>query len=156
MMRYFLLALMLGSICGNCFGQKSLLFSKNWRREAIYKTGDVLSFQVKADSRKITDQIIGFEDSLILFKNYKVNPKEITHIYVDKKTSTWYFLKYKWDKLLLFTGVGYLIVDSFNEKGLSEETLIISGSLIGAGLLARWLISKKIKIKGRRKLVIMK
>ena len=138
------------------FGQKSLLFSKNWRKQAIYKTGDIISFRVKADPVKITDQIMGFEDSLIVFRNYKVNPKEITHMYVDKQTRTWYFLKYKYEKLLLFTGIGYLVVDGFNNKEFTKETLIISGSLIGAGLLARWLISKKIKIKGRRKLVIMR
>ena len=77
-------------------------------------------------------------------------------MYVDKQTRTWYFLKYKYEKLLLFTGIGYLVVDGFNNKEFTKETLIISGSLIGAGLLARWLISKKIKIKGRRKLVIMR
>lgn len=156
MNRYFLLALLLCFLCGDCVGQKSLLFTKNWRKQAIYKTGDVISFCVKVDPKKITDQIIGFEDSLIVFKNYKVNPKEITHMYVDKQTGTWYFLKYKYEKLLLFTGIGYLVIDGFNNKEFSEETLIISGSLIGAGLLARWLISKKIKIKGSRKLVIMR
>jgi hypothetical protein len=137
-------------------GQKSLLFSKNWRKQAIYKTGDVISFQVTTDPRKISDQIMGFEDSLIVFKNYKVNPNEITHMYVDKQTSTWYFLKYKYEKLFLFTGIGYLLIDGFNNKEFTKETLVISGTLIGAGLLARWLISKKIKIKGSRKLVIMR
>jgi len=156
MNRYFLLAIVLLCLHEEGFGQKSLLFNKNWRRQAIYKTGDVLSFQLKADPRKITDQITGFDDSLIVFKNYKINPKEITHLYVDKQTSTWYFLKYKYEKLLFFAGIGYLLIDGFNNQEFSQETLVISGSLIGAGLLARWLISKKIKIKGRRKLVIMR
>lgn len=156
MNKCFLLALALCSFCEDCIGQKSLLFNKNWRKQAIYSTGDVISFQVKADPRKITDQILGFEDSLIVFRNYKINPNEITSMYLDKKTSTWYFLKYKYEKLLLFTGIGYLLIDGFNNKEFTKETLIISGSLIGAGLLARCLISKKIKIKGSRKLVIMR
>jgi hypothetical protein len=156
MIRLLLFCVALSFICLDAYGQKSLLFNKNWRKQALYKTGDVISFRVEADPRKITDRIMGFEDSLIVFRNYKVNPKEITHMYVDKQTRTWYFLKYKYEKLFLFTGIGYLLVDGLNSREFSKETIIISGSLIGAGLLARWLISKKIKIKGRRKLVIMR
>lgn len=156
MIRILFFCVTLSFISGLAFGQKSLLFNKNWRKQVLYQTGDVISFRVEAESRKITDQIMGFEDSLIVFRNYKINPKEITHMYVDKKTRTWYFLKYKYEKLLLFTGIGYLLVDGFNSHEFSKETLLVSGSLIGAGLLARWLISKKIKIKGRRKLVIMR
>jgi hypothetical protein len=156
MNRYFILVMAMLCLCEEAFGQKSLLFNKNWRRQAIYKTGDVLSFQVKSDPRKITDQITGFEDSLIFFENYSINPKEITHLYVDKQTSTWYFLKYKYEKIFLLTGIGYLLISGINDQEFSKETLVISGSFIGAGLLARWLISTKIKIKGRRKLVIMR
>ena len=144
------------SCCSVCLGQKSLMFYKNKRRQAIYEQGDVLSFRIKTDPSKITDQIMGFEDSLIVFRNYKVNPAEITDIYVDDQTQTWYILRFKYERLFLFTGIGYLLIDGFNSKEITQETLIISGSLIGAGLLCHWLISKKIKIKGRRKLVLLR
>lgn len=156
MAKYFFFGFALLFSLIESFGQKALLFNKNWRKQVLYQTGDIISFRVAADSKKITDQIMGFEDSLIVFRNYKVNPIEITHMYVDKKTRTWYFLKYKYEKLFLFVGIGYLLIDGINNQELSKETLVFSGSLIGAGLLARWLISKKIKIKGRRKLVIMR
>jgi hypothetical protein len=135
--------------------QHYLLFSKKSYRQAIYRVGDVISFRVKAEQQKIRGQIIGFEDSLIVFRNYKINPKEITHLYVDKKTISWYILRYKYSRILLFSGAGYLLLDTLNTGELKEETLIISGSLIGAGLLAQLLISKKMKIRGRRKLIIV-
>ena len=156
MTKYFFFCLALLFSLSESFGQKALLFNKNWRKQVLYQTGDIISFRVAADPKKITDQIMGFEDSLVVFRNYKINPIEITHMYVDKKTRTWYFLKYKYEKLFLFVGIGYLIIDGINNQELSKETLVFSGSLIGAGLLARWLISKKIKITGRRKLVIMR
>ena len=117
--------------------------------------GDVISFRIKGDKKKITEPIRGVEDSLLVFKYFNLNPKEITHMYVDEKTKVWFFLKYKYEKLFLFAGTGYLILDVLNTGELSEETLIISGSLITAGLLAKGLISKRIKIRGKRGLYIL-
>jgi hypothetical protein len=139
----------------HCSCQSLLMFKKNKNRIAYYKKGDVISFRIKGDKKKITEPIRGFEDSLLVFKYFNLNPKEITHMYVDDKTKVWYFLKYKYEKLFLFAGTGYLILDVLNTGELSEETLIISGSLITAGLLAKWLISKRIKVKGKRGLYIL-
>jgi hypothetical protein len=47
-----------------------------------------------------------------------------------------------------------LTIDVLNTGELNEKTTMISGSLIAAGLLSRALISKTIKIKGRRRLMI--
>jgi hypothetical protein len=141
-----------GLLSTTCVGQK-LLFHKNKHREVLYYVGDIVSFQIQND--KFTGQITGFQDSLILFRNNSVHPKEITHIYVDAKTRTWFVLRYKYQIILPIAGVGYLLADLINTGEVSKETLIFSSSLVGAGLLARWLISDKMKIKGRRKLVIL-
>ena len=77
------------------------MFKKNKNKIAYYKMGDVISFRIKGDKKKITEPIRGVEDSLLVFKYFNLNPKEITHMYVDDKTKVWYFLKYKYEKLFL-------------------------------------------------------
>ena len=67
----------------------------------------------------------------------------------------WYILRFMYKRIFVYAGVGYLLLDVLNTGELSEETLMISSSLISAGLLARLLISERIKIKGRRKLIII-
>jgi hypothetical protein len=135
---------------------QQLLFYKNNHREEIYKTNDVISFRLKGDDSKITGRISGFEDSLIVFQDFKINPKEISHLYVDNKTRTWFIFRYKYQIVLPIVGAGYILLDLLNTGKLNEGTLVVGGSLIGAGLLARLLISDRIKITGRRKLVILR
>ena len=148
-----LLLLLITSSHSHC--QTLLMFKKNKNKIVYYKMGDIISFRIKGDKKKITEPIRDFGDSLLVFKYFNVNPKEITDMYVDHKTKAWYFLKYKYEKLCLIAGTGYLLLDVINTGELSEETLIVSGSLIAAGLLAKWLISKRIKIKGKRGLYIL-
>jgi hypothetical protein len=147
--------LLLFACCSDAVAQR-LFFRKNRFRETYYKVGDEITFRVKGDKRKIHDRIIGFmDDSLIMFRNYMVNPKEITHLYVDEKTVVWYVLRYKYARILLFAGAGYLLLDTINQGETSKETLAISAPLIGAGLLAQFLISKKMRIRGKRRFYIV-
>ncbi len=139
----------------NCPAQK-LLFHKNRHQEVSYEIGDKISFRVKGSRDKITRQITRFQDSLILFRDYQVNPDSISHLYVDNKTKIWYIMRYKYEKLFLIAGIGYPLIDAINTGELDSTTLIIGGSLIGAGLLARWLIRDTIKIRGKRKLEIVR
>ncbi len=131
------------------------MFKKNNHRFAYYETGDIITFNIKGHPDKISDQIRGFEDSLIVFRFFKVNPKEITHIYVDGKTKSWFVIRYKYEKLLLFAGVGYFLLDWVNTGEVTKETVIIGGSMIAGSLLAKILISKRMKITRKRKLAIL-
>ncbi len=149
-----LVFLILSSFFTDCFSQK-LLFHKNRYREVLYRIGDVISFQLEGNENRITDQIRGFEDSLIVFQYFEINPDKITHLYIDDKTRTWYVLRYKYEKILPIAGAGYLFLDLLNTGKLEKNTLVISGSLMAAGLLSRWLISRRIKFKGSRKLMII-
>ncbi|WP_375416724.1 hypothetical protein [uncultured Hymenobacter sp.] len=143
-------------ICSfSCLGQNCLYFKKNNHREAFYTSGDVITFNLKGNKAKISEQIKGFEDSLIVFQFYKVNPKEIAAIYVDKKTKIWFILRYKYEKIFLLSGVLFLPIDIINTGRVQEKSMLISGGLLTTGLLARWLISDKMKIKGRRKLLVI-
>ena len=136
-------------------GQK-LLLHKSKIREEIYQIGDVISFRLKNNKSKITRLIIGFEDSLIIFQDYRINPKEISDVYVDDKTKTWFIFRYKYKNVLPLIGVSYLLIDVANRREVSSGTLVFSGSFIAAGVMAKLFIPDRIKIKGRRKLVILK
>lgn len=123
---------------------------KNKNKVVYYRPGDELTFTTAG--LKIKDQIQSFiGDSLIVFHHHTVDVRKIDGVYLDKKNKVWYFFKYKWSKLFLFAGTGYLILETINSKELSKETLIISGSLITAGILAKLLISERLKIRKRGK-----
>jgi hypothetical protein len=118
--------------------------------------GDVISVRLHNDKTKYSFQIKGFEDSVIVVNNYKIRPSEISHIYVDEKIKIWYILKYKYEKIFLIAGAGYFLISLINEGEIHKETAIISGSLITAGLLARLLVNQKIRIRGKKKLALIR
>lgn len=141
-------------IFNSCPGQE-LLFQKNRIRHAIYKKGDVITFRIRSEKFKITDEIRGFTDSLIVFKDYSINPKEITRLYFDIKTRGWFILRTKYSRLLLIAGAGYGLLDLLNSGEANRTTLLISGSLITAGILSKLLIPNYFRIEGKKKLVIV-
>src|SRR6267154_2422589 len=128
------------------FCQK-LLFHKNNYKEVFYQVGETITFRLKGDNSKISAQIIRFEADLIVFPSFKVSPKEVSHLYVDKKTRTWFILRYKYKSILPIIGLGYMLLDFVNTGSLSKETALVGASFVIAGLLAKILISDKIKIK---------
>lgn len=163
---YFPLALML-LITAHSFSQQLpdkpitpyhstllMLQKKNKNKTVYYAVGETISFQIKGRKSKLTAEILDFKDSLIVFKGYQVHVDEIKCLYIDEKTRWW--LRYKIAQLSLITGTGYLLVDVINTGELNKNTLAISGTIIGVGLIAKLLITNKIKIRGRTKLRILK
>lgn len=144
--------LILGCYTGNC---QRLLFQKNRHRQVIYTTGDKITFRVRGDRSKITGLIRGFQNGEIVFRDYKIAPEEISHLYVDDKTRQWFILRYKYEKLFLLSGSGFLLLELINTGEIRQESLLVGGSLVTAGLLARLLITKTIKIKGRKRLIVL-
>ncbi len=142
--------------CFQCFSQRTLLMlqKKNKNKNAYYQPGDVISFKIKGRKSKIKDEIVDLKDSVIVFRGYEVEVSKITCLYIDEKTKWW--LRYKIAQLSLITGTGYLALDVINSGKLNNNTLVVSGSLIGVGLLAKLLIGNKIKIRGRTKLRILR
>ncbi|MGI4883615.1 MAG: hypothetical protein ACRYFR_01490 [Janthinobacterium lividum] len=136
-------------------GQSFLYFKKNAHREAAYSTGDALTFELKGAKTKVSERIVGFEDSLLVFASYKLNPNKINALYVDDKTKIWFILRYKYEKVFFLAGGIFLPIDIINTRKIEPQALAVSGALLSAGLLAKWLISKKLKIKGRRKLLVI-
>lgn len=163
MRKYFMVIVLLfatASLCtGQAFiyakGQSFLYFKKNGHREAVYAVGDKLTFELRTTRTKVTDRIIGFEDSLLVFQTYKLRPNEIGALYVDDKTKIWFIFRYKYEKVFFLAGSLFLPISVINTGQVEPKALAVSGALLGAGLLARWLVSKKLRIKGKRKLLVI-
>jgi hypothetical protein len=155
MAKYFI-ATLLFFLVWEVSGQKRMLMlqKRNRNKNVYYKVGDKLTFYREDDKSNITGEILALEDSAIVFKGYKVRLREITGLHIDQKTRWW--LRYKAAQLLLIGGIGYLAIDALNNQEISKETLVISGSAIGLGLLCKVFIPNKIKIKGNTKLRILK
>ncbi len=136
----------------HCFGQQTLLMlqKRNKNKNVYYKKGEEISFRVNDTKAKVTGEIVAIQDSVIVFKGFEVRVSEISSLYIDEKTRWW--LRYKIEQLSLITGGGYLLLDIINTGELNNKTLIVSGTLIGAGLIARVLIGNRIKIRGRTRL----
>lgn len=132
-----------------------LLFHKNNRREAQYFAGDVIAFRIRDNDFKVTDQIKGFRNGLVLFDGYEVDPRDFEMLYADDKTRIWYAFRYKFVKLTLIAGAGYLALDVINTGVFDQKTMIVSGSLIGAGLIGRLFIRERFKIKGKKKMLVI-
>lgn len=143
-----------------CYSQH-LLFHKNQNKEVLYSVGDMISFSTREDDSKMRSRILGFEgDSLIVFQNYTINPASITTIYIDEKIKGLFALRFNIDKLLIRAGFGYTLLELINQglinrTGISTDAVITGVSLVAAGLIVKAVIGKKIKIKGRTKLLII-
>lgn len=136
--------------------ENTLLFHYNRYKEATYNVGDVISFRIKGNEEKITWQITEITDSKIVSRDQSIAPHEIRHIYVDEKSRIWFPFRFKWTRILLFSGVGYFLIDWANSGEISPGTLVVSGTLLGASLISKIIIKKYIKLEGGRKLVILR
>ena len=155
-MNRFILTILLVAFSTTLFAQTFLLFHKNRYREAHYVPGDVITFRIKGARKKIKSEIIAFEDSLIVFNGFKVRPKDITDLYVDPKTQIWYAVRFKYARMFLIAGAGYMLIDLANYGDLHQSTVVVGTTLITAGVIAQVLVSRRIRIKGRRRLEIIR
>lgn len=144
-------------VAGNiCLGQRTLLMlqKKNKNKNVYYKAGDEISFRVSESKERITGQIYEFQDSVVVFKGFKVKVSEISSLYIDEKTRWW--LRYKIEQIGFIAGGGYILLNIINEGDISKDVLIIGGTLIGVGLIAKLLIGNRIRIAGNTRLRIIR
>jgi hypothetical protein len=139
----------------NVHAQQRLMFRKSNSKVAIYERGEVISFRVRGDRASHTYQIEGFTDTTIVFRYHEVALRDISHLYVDQKTRQWFEMRYKYEKFLLIAGFGYFMMDVINTGELSEETKWVSLSLIGAGVVAKFMVTDKFRIGGRKRLTLV-
>jgi hypothetical protein len=155
MIKIFLMFWVFLAIANMCFGQRAFLMlqKRNKNKNAYYEPGEEISFRVKGSKQKISGEILALKDSAIVFNGFEIRVGEISSLYIDEKTKWW--LRFKIEQLGLIAGVAYLTLDFLNNGQISGETVVISGSLIGVGLMGRFLIGNRIKIRGRTKLQIL-
>lgn len=133
-----------------------LLFHYSRHKEAVYNPGDVISFRLRGSKEKITKEITEVTGSTVIFGLDTIAPAKITHVYVDKKSKAWFAFRYKYTKLFLTAGVGYFLLHWINSKEIDRSTLVVSGSLLAAAGISALIIKDYIKLKGQRKLVILR
>lgn len=163
MLKYSIIIALLSSIIYPCIGQdfiytkgEHFLYFKNKNhKHAVYNTGDIITFNTKDNNNKIIGKIKSFEDSLIVFENFKVNCKLISAIYVDDKTKHWFIFRYKYESAFFLAGSAFLPVDFINSGKIKSDAIIITSGLLGAGLAAKLLISRKLSVNNKRKLLII-
>jgi hypothetical protein len=136
--------------------EKALLFHYSRHKEVIYHIGDVISFQRQGSKQKITWHISDITDSTIVSGDRSIAPTRIGALYVDAKTKMLRPIRYQYKYYLTAAGIGYFLIDWGNSKEIDSSTVIVSGALIGAGILSAILVKDYIKLKPGRKLVILR
>lgn len=136
-------------------GNSYLYFKNSNHKHAVYSVGDILTFTTNDSNTKVSEPIVNFEDSLIVFNNFKINPSKISSLYVDEKTKNWFVFRYKYEQAFLLSGVAFFPVDFVNTRRVNPKSLIISGGLLGAGFMTKLIISRRLKVSGRRSLTII-
>jgi len=133
-----------------------LLFHYSRYKEVIYSVGDVISFRLKGSTEKKSWQITEITDSTIVFASESIAPHKIGYVYVDKKSKIWFPFRFKYANIFLAAGAGYFLIDWANSGEIDSSTVIISGSLVAAGVISKIFIKDYLKLKGSRKLVILR
>lgn len=134
-----------------------LLLEKQGRFKNIkYRLGDEISLRVQPGNRKLSGQIHYINDSSILVDFiHEVNIEDVTWVYSKR------FFFNLMSPILLIAGGGYFILDGLNRAinheypVITKNTLLVSGSLIGVGLVFRPLGTKRHKIGGPWRLTVL-
>ncbi|MEZ5083754.1 MAG: hypothetical protein R2750_09935 [Bacteroidales bacterium] len=127
--------------------QNIFVLEKPGKRVIQYKPGQHIRIQVQSLDTLIKGKIWDISDSSIYIRDYEVFLKNIAAVYRER----WGFSLLQ--KLSILAGAGYLVLTVFNgaisreETIVSNEALIISGSLIVGGVALTPLIKRKHKVK---------
>ena len=72
----------------SALGQRRVLMleKNNLNKSAYYEAGDELIFYRKGKRKKTKDTILSLEDSMIVFRGYRVPLTQVTALHIDDKT----------------------------------------------------------------------
>ncbi len=133
-----------------------LLKKKGSPKNYKYHLRNEISIRSKTGDRKISGQIHQITDSTILVDYiHEVYIEDIGQVYRDR-----YFFK-TFSYLLFIAGAGYFILDGFNRTInheypiITQNTLVVTGSLVGVGLAFRFLDTKKYRIGKKWELLLL-
>lgn len=119
-----------------------------------FEAGQDILFKLKNEKYYQKAMIVGFSDHIIHTHYYDLHFDEIDKIKLSDSGNHFVNLA---SGLTLRAGLLFLAVDQINQGlvrgqgfGPSEETLLISGSLVGVGLLLKLFVKNKFKITGHK------
>jgi len=137
-------------------GQKYLVLKKRNKVKVAYEAGDKIKFKLKDEQFYTEQMIVGFGQDMIRFHYFDVPLSEIEEIkLVNKRARGFNFNAFS--SLFLQIGIGYLVVDQFNQvviqnqpAGISNSTAIVSANMIATGLLLKLFNKKRFKINNTK------
>ncbi len=139
---------------GSIVAQSSLILKKRNKVIAIFKEGDRLRFQLTGERFYYNHMITGFAFDKVRFNYFDLRLEEIGILHVKNPKKNIANVIYR---LGIQGGVFFLLIDQLNQVvingddfGPSDQTYLISGSMIAAGLLARLFVKKKFKTDGTK------
>lgn len=155
LMKNWILILLVAGVPALSFPQKTIMVKKfGGTAHYSYKAGDLISLKT-FKNQKLKGLIWDFTDStLAIGENYVIRWEEIKSIrrevYAPKLFS----------KVLLILGAGYLTLDAANnlinnDQVFNTNTLIVSGSMIGAGLLLIPFSHRNLKIGDKWRIYLL-
>lgn len=119
-----------------------------------YQAGDEIQFKLKGEKYFNKGRIIGFSDQKIKLRFSEIAISEIQTIRVAENSRYGVELL---SNAAITAGVFFILIDQGNQLlvqdeglGPSSQTLLISGSLVGGGLLLKLLQKKKFSLKNTR------
>lgn len=151
---YFLFTLFVLLSSSGVFAQYYLVLKKRTKIKYVFSAGDQLKFKLHGERFYNEQMIKGFGAEKIRFHYFDLALKEVSHIKVSRLRKNGLTLL---SRLAISGGVLFMVVDQLNglailDEGLgpSEETLFITGTLLGTGLLLKLFQKRKFKINGRK------
>ena len=125
-------------------------------KQIIFNEGEAIRFRLKGERFFTSSLIQGFGKDEIRFHYYRIKLNEIAEIDIDNKNFAIFNFK-SLSSYLLISGPLYLTIDQFNQTAIRDEPFginraaaIVGGSLVGSGLMMRWLRKRRWKYTKRR------
>lgn len=137
--------------------QKYLLLRKVGKPYSIiYNEGESMRFRLKGERFFTKGLIQGFGKDDIRFHYYRIKLDEIAEVDVSNKNFTVFSFRSGPGKLVV-SGLGYLLLDQFNQTvirgeslGVSKQTAIVSGALTTSGFVLKGIQKKRFKMRKKK------
>jgi len=156
MMRKLVQVVVFLAIFSGASAQKTMVIEKiGTSTRYAFHLGDEVKVRTKKQNLILRSYLWNLTDSSVTIGQHTTVPlSDISAVYKR------FYFQHLMTRILLYAGAGYFILDSFNnlinkEQVFVPQTMIISGSILGASLAIIPLGQKKCRIGIRWKLKIM-
>ena len=138
--------------------QEMLVLQKPGKVKRVeIKPGTTIQFRLKGSNQVYKKEILRFEDSAMVFANYKVFLDEINMIKIPLNPRL-----RKYSETIMAAGIILFVADQINNSVIDDNSFslnrgvsITSTAMIAGGFLIRFLQKRKFKIPGKHKLKLI-